>query len=163
MSSLAVHHISSISPPFETGGLTPVQVQVVAALAQGCSTVQAAAAAGIHRTTIHNWMRTSDEFRAAVDQARSHFFACIADQLNQLATTALETLRTLLTSTDTPPAIRLKAALAVLERPSSLHEPGWQLPQPVGLVLTRATRSNSPALPAHQSGQQHPHTMLAPA
>ncbi len=134
MSSTAVHHISSISPPFEVGNLSPIQVQVVAALAEGRSVVRAAAAAGIHRTTIHNWARTSKEFRDAVNQARDHFFECVNDQLNELSTAALDTLRQLLTSPDTPPSLRLHAALAVLERPGH-RDPGWQVPLPVGRVM----------------------------
>ncbi len=133
MSSTVVHQISSCSSPFETAGLTPVQVQVVAALAEGRSIVRAAAASGIHRTTIHNWVRTSEAFRAAVEQARSHFHACVADQLNELSAAALDTLRQLLASPDTPPALRLHAALAVLERPGYPH-PGWQVPEPVGRI-----------------------------
>ncbi|HXN48211.1 MAG TPA: helix-turn-helix domain-containing protein, partial [Bryobacteraceae bacterium] len=66
MSSNAVHHISPDSPPFEVGNLSPIQVQVVAALAEGRSVTRAAAAAGIHRSTIHNWLRASKEFRDAV-------------------------------------------------------------------------------------------------
>lgn len=131
MSSTAVHQISSFSAPFETGNLTPVQVQVVAALAAGRAVVRAAADAGIHRTTIQNWVRTSEEFRDAVEKARSHFHACVAEQLNELASSALDTLRQLLSSPDTPPAIRLRAALGVLERPGAIGQ-GWQVPEPCG-------------------------------
>ncbi len=132
MSSTAVHHISPLSPPFEVGNLSPIQAQVVAALAEGRSVVRAAV--GIHRSTIHNWMRSSKEFRDAVNQARDHFFACVNDQLNELSTVALDTLRQLLTSPDTPPSVRLHAALAVLERPGQ-PDPGWQVPLPVGKVM----------------------------
>ena len=134
MSSTAVHHISPASPPFEVGNLTPIQVQVVAALGEGRSVVRSAAAAGIHRSTIHNWMRSSKEFRDAVNQARDHFFECVNEQLNELSTAALDTLRQLLTSPDTPPSLRLQAALAVLERPGH-RDAGWQVPQPVGRVM----------------------------
>jgi transposase-like protein len=134
VSSTAVHHISPDSPPFEVGNLSPIQVQVVAALAEGRSVTRAAAAAGIHRSTIHNWMRTSKEFRDAVNQARDHFFECINEQLNELSAVALDTLRQLLTSPDTPPSLRLQAALAVLERPGQ-RDAGWQVPLPVGRVM----------------------------
>ena len=134
MSSAAVHHISPTSPPFEVGNLSPIQVQVIAALAEGRSVVRTAAAVGIHRSTIHNWMRTSKEFRDAVNQARDHFFECVNEQLNELSAAALDTLRQLLTSPDTPPSLRLHAALAVLERPGH-RDPGWQVPLPVGKVM----------------------------
>ncbi len=151
MSSTAVHHISPLSPPFEVGNLSPIQAQVVAALAEGRSVVRAAAAVGIRRSTIHNWMRSSKEFRDAVNQARDHFFACVNDQLNELSTIALDTLRQLLTSPDTPPSVRLHAALAVLERPGQ-RDPGWQVPLPVGKVMEpapdRFLRAPVPEVPA---------------
>jgi len=134
MSSSASQHLSSPSTPFEVGHLSPVQVQVVAALAEGRSVTRAAADAGIHRTTIHKWIRTSADFRKAVDEARDHFFECVNDQLNELSTVALDTLRQLLTSPDTPPSVRLHAALAVLERPSH-RDSAWQVPEPVGKVM----------------------------
>jgi transposase-like protein len=134
VSSTAVHHISPGSPPFEVGNLKPIQVQVIAALAEGRSVTRAAAAVGIHRSTIHNWMRTSKEFRDAVNQARDHFFECVNDQLNELSAVALDTVRQLLTSPDTPPSLRLQAALAVLQRPGQ-RDKGWQLPLPVGKVM----------------------------
>ena len=134
MSSTAVHHISPTSPPFEVGNLSPIQVQVIAALAEGRSVTRTAAAVGIHRSTIHNWMRTSKEFRDAVNQARDHFFECVNEQLNELSAAALDTLRQILTSPDTPPALRLQAALAVLQRPGH-RDNGWQVPIPVGKVM----------------------------
>jgi hypothetical protein len=142
VSASVVQQNSTLSTPFETGDLTPPQVQVVVALAQGCSTIRAAAAAGVHRTTIYHWMRASDEFRAAVDQARAHFAACLADQLDRLSATALGTLEKLLTDSQTSPAVRLNAALAVLERSGT----GWQLPRPGGLI----------ALPGCGNGQSSP-------
>ena len=105
----------------------------MAALATGITVIRAAAAAGIHRTTIHNWLRSSKEFREAVEQARSHYNALIADQLNELSIVALDTLRQLLTNPETPPAVRLRAALAALGRPASFDS-GWQLPASVGHI-----------------------------
>ena len=137
MSSSASQHMSSPSTPFEVGHLSPVQVQVVAALADGRSVTRAAADAGIHRTTIHKWIRTSADFRKAVDEARDYFYSQINDQLNELSTVALDTLRQLLTGPDTPPSVRLQAALAVLARPGLRH-PGWQLPEPpIGRIVGR--------------------------
>jgi transposase-like protein len=121
-----------------------VQAQVVASLAQGHTVTRAATAAGIHRSTIHNWLRASTEFRTALEEARRRFTASIADQLNELSAAALQTLRTLLESPDTPPAVRLKAALAVLERPDGARDPGWQLPECVRLPRL-------PAAPDHAS------------
>ncbi len=57
---------------------------------------------------------------------------------------ALDTLRQLLTSPDTPPSLRLHAALAVLERPGH-RDPGWQVPIPVGRVMEPAPELAVPA------------------
>ncbi len=133
MAAATVHRISSITAPFETAGLTPVQLRIAAALASGSTVVRAALDAAVHRTTIHKWLQTSKEFLEAVKQARDHYDALIADQLNELSVVALETLRQLLTNPDTPPAVRLRAALAVLNRPGS-SDRDWQLPKSCGLI-----------------------------
>ena len=150
MSSTVVHQTSPTSPPFEVGNLSPIQVQVVAALAEGRSVVRAAAATGIHRSTIHNWMRSSKEFRDAVNQARDHFLECVNEQLNELSAAALDTLRQLLTSHATPPSLRLQAALAVHQRPGH-RDRGWQVPLPVGKVMEpraeMAVRASAPQVP----------------
>ncbi len=119
------HQKSSDSTPFEKNALTTVQAQIVAALAAGTSVTAAARKAGIHRTTIHLWNRTSREFRAAVEQARSDYAAALADELRDISTSAFDTLRALLANADTPPSVRLRAALAVLEDPA-FPKPGWQ-------------------------------------
>ncbi len=123
---------STTSTPFQISveKLSPQQAQVAVALAQGRSVTKAAAAAGVHRATVYNWNRASADFREAVKQARQEFVAALADQLRDLSSAALDTLTALLSSPETSPAVRLKAALAILERPGFPH-PGWQLPEPV--------------------------------
>ncbi len=128
--SAAVQQISSVSTPFNTDGLTPIQIQVAAALALGRSITAAAEAAGIHRTTIHGWLRASPEFQRAVDLARHDHAAAVADQLHELSSAALATLRDLLTNPQTNDAVRLRAALAVLDRPQPPFGE-WSLPADV--------------------------------
>jgi transposase-like protein len=94
-----------------------VKSKVAAALALGKSVTAAARDAGIHRTTIHHWQRTSKEFCTAVEQARREFTESLRDDMLDLARAAVRTLQYLLSNPETPPAVRLKAALAVLERP----------------------------------------------
>ncbi|HWR49866.1 MAG TPA: SEC-C metal-binding domain-containing protein [Bryobacteraceae bacterium] len=101
--------------------------KVAAALAQGMSVSAAARDAGIHRTTIHHWQRTSKEFCAAVEQARREFTESLHDDMLDLAHAAVRTLQDLLSNPDTPPAVRLKAALAVLHRPQ-FPKRDWNLP-----------------------------------
>jgi hypothetical protein len=115
---------SSTVPP---ANLSPVQAQVIAALAQGRTVTAAAQVAGLHRNTIYNWLH-EPEFKTAADEAQSEYVAILSDGMRDLAARAVETLRTLLDDTKTPPAVRLRTALAVLQRP---HFPdrGWHLPE----------------------------------
>jgi hypothetical protein len=107
--------------------LTPAQAKVLAALAQGRTVTAAAHEAGLHRNTIYNWLN-EPEFKTAVDEAQREYVAILSDGMRDLAALALETLRALLEDRKTPPAVRLKTALAILQRP---HFPnrGWHLPE----------------------------------
>ncbi|MCW5982393.1 MAG: SEC-C domain-containing protein [Bryobacteraceae bacterium] len=131
--SPAIHQNSSLSspPPISSlDGLTPVQAQVAAALAEGKTVSAAARDAGLHRTTVHHWLRTLPEFTRSVEQARADYKNQLADELTELASAALATLRGLLEDSQTPPAVRLKTALAILHRPR-FPDRDWNLPAPV--------------------------------
>lgn len=108
--------------------LTPIQAQVVLALAQGTTITASAAASNLHRTTIYKWLNTQKEFEEAVRQARADYILTLRDELRDLSGTALATLRFLLTDAQTPPAVRMRVALAILERPQFPH-PSWSLPE----------------------------------
>ncbi|HWQ93731.1 MAG TPA: hypothetical protein VN673_18860, partial [Clostridia bacterium] len=119
----SVHHFSSLpvaapNTPQSIGHArraasasesSALQAQVAAALAQGCSVSAAARAAGVHRTTIHHWQRTSKQFCAAVEQARREFTESLADDMLDLAHSAIRTLQDLLENPGTPAPVRLKA------------------------------------------------------
>ncbi|MCU1275462.1 MAG: motif [Bryobacterales bacterium] len=124
----AVHQNSSHFTPISNASLSPAQAQVIAALAQGHTVTAAAREADVHRTTIHHWLRTEPEFQAAVQNAQSEYVAALNDELRDLSSRALKTLHALLEDPNTPASVRLKAALAVLERPR-FPDPGWQLPE----------------------------------
>jgi hypothetical protein len=126
----SIHHNSSNFDTISTTNLSPAQTQVIAALVQGRSITAAALEAGLHRSTIHHWLRHEPAFKTAMQQARSEYIATLNDGMRDLAARALETLRSLLDDPETPHAIRLKAALAILERPHSPKE-GWHLPESI--------------------------------
>src|SRR6202011_2915376 len=77
--------------------------------------------------TIYNWLN-EPAFKIAVNEAQGEYVAILSDGMRDLAALALETLRNLLEDPKTPPAVRLKTALAILQRP---HFPqrGWHLPE----------------------------------
>lgn len=118
-----VRQISTESTP-----LSPVQAQVVEALASGSTVTAAATTAGIHRSTIYNWYESNDTFVTAVGQARADYTDALRDQLRDLSALALDTIRQILVDPKAPASVRLKAALAVLERPQ-FPERGWNLPE----------------------------------
>jgi len=122
-----IHQNSSHFAPISDANLSPVQAKVIAALAQGHTITAAAEDAGVHRTTIHHWIRSEPAFKTAMQAAHSEYTATLNDGMRELAALALKTLRDLLNDPFTPPALRLKAALAVLQRPHAPN-PGWHLP-----------------------------------
>ena len=124
----AAHPISSLSSPVSNSDLSPTQAQIVVALAQGKSISAAARESGIHRTTVHNWMRNEPQFKSAVHRAKREYIELLNDQLRELASRALETIYKLIDDPGTPSSVRLKASLAVLERPQ-LPDGGWSLPE----------------------------------
>jgi transposase-like protein len=168
----AIHQISSDSAPISNATLPPIQAQVIAALAKGQTVTAAAREAGIHGATIHNWIRTEPDFKTALENSQSEYVAALADEMRELSALALTTLRSLLADPTTPPSVRLRAALAVLQRPQ-FPDQGWSLPQrnespqtqqlvdtmaqmkvdDRALRMTEATQSKPTPEP---SGPQHP-------
>ena len=126
----AFHHNSSEFNTISDKILSPVQAQVIAALAQGRTATDAALQAGIHRTTIHGWFRDLPVFKTAFQEAQREYVETLHDGLRDLAARAVETLRSLLDDPATPPSVRLRTALAVLQRPR-FPKPGWTLPERV--------------------------------
>src|SRR6266568_4820559 len=97
-----IHHNSSHFEAISDAGLSPVQAQVIKALAQGQTVSAAAEKAGVHRTTIHHWIRNQPQFKAAVQTAQSEYAAEVNDSIHELAAHALLTLHDLLRDPATP-------------------------------------------------------------
>ena len=125
-----IHHNSSHSSHSSVcdESLSPDQASVAAGLAQGLTVSAAARKAGVHRTTIHHWFRNVPQFAAAFKKARQEYREALADEMRELSSGALKSLQNLLGAPETPPVVRLKAALAILERPRFPHQ-GWYLPE----------------------------------
>ena len=73
--------------------LSPAQAQVIAALAAGESITEAARAAGVHRSTIHNWLKEGRQFRSnstQFDRKQWNFFATSSPARASPATIALK-------------------------------------------------------------------------
>ena len=94
--------------------LSHTQQQVLRGLVAGQSISAAAREAGVHRATVHLWVRTVPTFGRALDAHRRLRTDRIASDLDELADSALGTLRQLLDDPDAPAAIRYKAAIEIL-------------------------------------------------
>jgi transposase-like protein len=76
--------------------LSPAQAQVIAALAAGESITGAARAAGVHRSTIHNWLREGQQFRFEFDTIRQETVEFLRNRLAGLEVAALAALKSLI-------------------------------------------------------------------
>ena len=115
---------STDSPP-----LTTVQQCVVNALAAGSTLTDAAEAYGVHRVTIYRWMKTGKAFSAALHSARAEFVLARRDDLYHLSNRALETLLAILDNPKSSPAVLLRTAVFILQRPQ-MPKTGWSMPEP---------------------------------
>ena len=109
--------------------LTTTQLQVIKALVTGSTIKDAAKAAGVHRSTVHDWTRVHREFREALDTARHHFAQMVEDELRSLAAASTAFLRKCIEDDTMPAALRLRAALAVVKSVAASglprREPGF--------------------------------------
>jgi hypothetical protein len=105
--------------PILASPLSPVQDQVIAALANGASFSDAAAGANVHRNTIGNWRRSSTAFRSAFANALYDRAMCVREEAASLAQKAIRTIEEILTDSKVAPSVRLKAALAILAQASA--------------------------------------------
>jgi len=95
--------------------LTPMQLEILQALASGQTVTAAAAAAGIHRTTVHRWCRTVPEFRHTLESIRQSRIDAIHEQLDTLAIPSLALLNAFLNDVSASPSLRVRIALAILK------------------------------------------------
>ena len=95
--------------------LTTEQAEVIAALVSGATITSATKAAGVNRSTFYVWMKSDAGFVAELNRAQKERETAVRAQLDSLTDAALDALQEML-DPDTPPAVRLKAALEVLVR-----------------------------------------------
>ena len=108
-------------------GLRPVQARVVAEIAQGRTITAAALAAGINRTTVYIWKRDDPLFKAELFQAQVAYVDELNASVRALAQDAVAAVREIVTSQETPAAVRLAAATKILHAAGALSPP-----RPVG-------------------------------
>jgi hypothetical protein len=109
--------------------LTSLQQSVVDVLAAGTTLTDAAETFNVHRVTIYRWMKTSKPFLDALHRGRAEFVLARRDDLYQLSNRALEILMAILDNPKSSPAVLLRTAMFILQRPQ-LPKKGWSMPEP---------------------------------
>ena len=138
-------------------GITAQQLAVICALSGGASLTAAAAEAGVHRNTVHNWRRNSHYFQQALSEAQYDRALHFREKAEALADLALKTIQDLLTDPKTPASVRLRAALAIIQTAVTPPEPKKQVElefQTVS-VTTSPTMANGQhtSPPVHNNAQ----------
>jgi SEC-C motif/Homeodomain-like domain len=95
--------------------LTPDQHHVLALLAEGRSISEAAAEVGVHRNTIGNWRRAVPAFAREIEYATREQALVWHEEAIRLAPRASQVLEETLNNPEASPALRLRAALAILK------------------------------------------------
>jgi hypothetical protein len=99
--------------------LTPQQLTVISALSSGVTLTAAAEEAGVHRNTIHYWRRNLRAFQDSLAHAQYDRALYYRDRLEAEIDLAIKALHEILADSKTPPSVRLKAALHVIQTAST--------------------------------------------
>ena len=100
--------------------LSVTQLSAIAALASGSNVTDAAAKAKVDRTTVHRWLADDPEFVAAVNRAKQDALDAIRAEVQAGAADAIKAVRKIVTGTGVGPAVRLRAAMALLQSSGAL-------------------------------------------
>lgn len=106
--------------------LSATQQQVLALIAAGESARAAAAKAGVHRHTVANWLRLP-QFRDSLAGVQWELALALRDQVQALTAQAFQTIRDILADPLAPASVRLKAALAILDRSAAPLPPAPEI------------------------------------
>jgi len=148
--------------------LTPLQDQVLALISAGSTITEAARNTGVHRNTVHNWIRSVPKFRLGHSRAQEAKAIFWRERATELAAEAIETIRAIMADPKAPASVRLKAAQSILnlvttppvqepvstgEMVSSVFEPHYMLRDDPEY---QADAAAEPPLNVHNSAQSEP-------
>jgi hypothetical protein len=95
--------------------LTAKQLEVLEALSSGQSVAAAAAAFGIHRTTIHTWSRTNPEFHNTLEACKQARADAIRDRMNRLVDPSFGFLERIVLDESVSPSLRVRTTMSILK------------------------------------------------
>jgi hypothetical protein len=113
--------MSHDTTPQDATGLSRQQLTAIVELLLGSTVTQAAKEARVDRTTLHRWLSSDAQFVATLNQLKREELDAIRSRMRSAAGTAVETVEELMEGANVHPAIRLRAALAVLEAAGGLE------------------------------------------
>jgi hypothetical protein len=99
-------------------GLSVSRLRAVNVLAGADS--DGADVAGCESEPVAEWLRDDPEFIAGLNRAKSFRRERLRADVLSLASNAMATLRELVSGSDVPPSVRLRASLAILEAADAL-------------------------------------------
>ena len=102
--------------------MTPRKEKALAALIRAPTIETAARELGIGYSTLRNWLKTDDEFRAEYEKALADIFADASKQACQSLAPAISTLNEIVSNETAPPAVRVQSARVILESALKLAE-----------------------------------------
>lgn len=101
--------------PFDPDAFTQEQREVLTLLAEGATVTSAAKVRGMHRTTIHHWMRKTQGFHNAVLCAREEACARRREQFTDSSQAAIDYLQNTLGDESASHAVRTRIAFGLLK------------------------------------------------
>jgi transposase-like protein len=143
-------------------GLSPQQLAVICALSSGATMTDAAEQAGVHRNTIHNWRRNLLPFQHALAGAQYDRAILFREKAEDLVDLAIQTIHELLADPKTPPSVRLKAALAIIQTATTPPPPKKQIELDIEKITVEPTPRVQPE-PVHNNAQPAPAPNVEPA
>jgi hypothetical protein len=114
------------------GSLSPDQLRAVGAM----SGTQADDLDGLDAEAVVGWLNGDPGFVARLNRARTYRAERLRADVRSLASDAVATLRELVSGPDVPPAVRLRASLAILEAADAMKA------ETIGSTSARGVRAS---------------------
>ena len=114
------------------GSLSPDQLRAVGVLAGA----DPADVADCDPEAVAGWLTEDPEFIAGLNRAKSYRQERLRAEILSLTTRAVKTLRQLVSGPDVPPAVRLRASMAILDAANAMK------PETVGSTSARGVKAS---------------------